>query len=77
MLFIMELVHVFDNGMGIAKDKLISLRKQLQESTESLEHIGLINTNRRLVLTYGGSSAIRLYSHYSLGTCISFSIPID
>lgn len=71
-------IHILDNGLGIMTDKLSFLKKQLSTvAQENEEHIGLLNTNRRLILTYGESSAIRLYSHYGIGTIVSFSIPVE
>lgn len=69
-------IHILDNGAGIPAERLSVLRKQLTESaTENASHIGLLNTNRRLTLTYGESSVIHLYSHHGMGTVLSFSIP--
>lgn len=68
--------HILDNGQGIPNDKLAALRQQLQDVAENPDHLGLLNTNRRLVLTYGKSSSIRLYSRYHVGTIVSFSIPL-
>jgi len=70
-------VHVVDNGQGIPAEKLSSLKKQLQDAEESPEHIGLLNTNKRLILSYGAAATIRLCSKYERGTAISFSIPAD
>ena len=33
--------------------------------------------NRRLILRYGEKSALHIQSHRGMGTCISFSIPMD
>lgn len=73
------LFHILDNGIGIPTDKLTILKNQLQSPDTGLppNHIGLINTNRRLRLSYGEASAIHLYSRYHIGTVISFSIPAE
>lgn len=71
-------IHILDNGAGIPEDKLADLKQQLaSESQETSTHIGLLNTNRRLILAYGESSVIRLYSRYGMGTVITFSIPAE
>lgn len=67
--------HVLDNGAGIPKDKLKELQIKLNSSEENLDHIGLLNINKRLVLTYGEASKIHLYSRHQIGTIVSFSIP--
>lgn len=73
------LFHIVDNGQGIPPDKLADLKNQLQSSDTTLpfNHIGLINTNRRLRLSYGETSCIHLYSRYHVGTVISFSVPAE
>lgn len=71
-------VRILDNGIGIPSDMLADLRQQLtSEDQETSAHIGLLNTNRRLILTYGESSVIRLYSRYGRGTIVAFSIPAE
>jgi len=73
------LFHILDNGLGIPADKLADLKTQPQSPDTGLppNHIGLINTNRRLRLSYGEASTIHLYSRYHTGTVISFSIPAE
>lgn len=66
---------ILDNGTGIEKEKLIKIRKRLEENNETLEHIGLVNTNRRLILTYGKDSSLHIYSRPNKATIISFKIP--
>lgn len=68
-------IHILDNGKGISPEHLQHLRSQLHAATQNDDHIGLLNTNRRLTLTYGQDSAIRLSSHAEVGTIVSFSIP--
>ncbi|NSW91105.1 MAG: histidine kinase [Firmicutes bacterium] len=70
-------VRVTDNGIGIPKPELERLRKGLDELHFDERHIGLQNTNKRLVLSYGPQSSIKIYSKSGLGTVISFFIPIE
>lgn len=69
-------VSVIDNGIGMSRQKLKSLRENLSQDT-SAGRIGLDNVNKRLILNYGDESRLRILSHEGLGTAISFSIPIQ
>ncbi len=69
-------IHISDTGLGIPLERLNELRMLLGKEDEESSHIGLINTNRRLVLTYGVKSHIRLFSRYGHGTLMSFRIPL-
>ncbi len=69
-------VSVIDNGVGMSRLKLKSLRENLSQDT-SAGRIGLDNVNKRLILNYGVESRLRILSHEGLGTAISFSIPIS
>ncbi len=68
-------VRVADNGTGIPKAELEQLRREINELNFDKKHIGLQNTNKRLVLYYGPKSSIKIQSKYRLGTVISFFIP--
>ena len=70
-------IRILDNGTGIHREKLSELNRKLSSDTgKPQEHIGLFNTNRRLILAYGEPSAIRIYSRQGVGTIVSFSIPV-
>ena len=70
-------IHILDNGIGMTGEQLLRLRDRLRGGSEPLNHIGLLNTSRRLVLTSGEASAVRLYSKYGSGTVVSFRIPAE
>ena len=45
--------YVVDNGLGISKDRLVEINSRLKrQNLTQNSHIGLYNTNMRLVLTY-------------------------
>lgn len=71
------LISILDNGNGMPKEKVAELRQRLQLNNEPLEHIGLVNTNRRLLLMYGPQSALRIFSRSNIGTIVSFQIPAE
>lgn len=69
--------YFIDNGLGIPKTKLQEIRRQLrQHDMTHTSHIGLYNTNLRLILTYGEESEIDIKSKEGQGTIVHFSIPL-
>ena len=68
--------HILDTGYGMDREKLLQLRASLDGAEGRPGHIGLRNTNKRLLLNYPGSSGLTIISSRGRGTCISFSIPV-
>lgn len=69
-------ISVIDNGLGIDKQSLKTLRNKLDSDEDHFNHIGLFNNNRRLILTYGDIYRINILSHKGLGTSVQIRIPI-
>ena len=67
--------HILDNGAGISRDRLASIRDSLEAADDQKFHIGVRNTHKRLTLSYPGNTGLSIISHEGRGTCISFSIP--
>ncbi|WP_333650548.1 cache domain-containing sensor histidine kinase [Lacrimispora sp.] len=68
---------IYDTGSGISAHKLAAIRQDLnQVNPVSNENIGLMNTNSRLVLSYGPDSGLHINSRYKDFTVIWFSIPV-
>lgn len=67
-------VSVVDSGVGMDRQTLEKVRRDLE--TEQAERIGLSNVNRRLILTYGEESRLRILSKAGWGTAVSFMIRI-
>ncbi len=67
--------YLIDNGVGIEKDRLKKLRLILDQTDLTTNHIGLTNTNSRLVLYFGPESKIHITSKSGTGTIIHFKIP--
>lgn len=67
-------ISVIDNGIGISQQKLNEIKYQLQRKdlTHTEQHIGLFNTNLRLILTYGPYAALRIQSKEGWGTIVQF-----
>lgn len=69
--------YVVDNGLGISKDRLAKINSRLKrQNLTQNSHIGLYNTNMRLVLTYGPEAAVCVNSKDGQGTVVHFSIPV-
>lgn len=71
------MVAVIDDGIGISKEKLISINKNLNTDKEFSEQIGLYNIDKRLKLTYGEEYGIRIRSKLNIGTVVYSIIPVS
>ncbi|TCL70020.1 two-component system sensor histidine kinase YesM [Hydrogenispora ethanolica] len=69
-------IAVIDNGLGMTGEKLRQIRWNLDSAKYDGPSIGLYNTNKRLLLTYGPASAIRIRSKFHGGTAIDFRVPL-
>lgn len=67
---------IYDTGNGICPEQLDELRKKLAAASQaSASHIGLANTNSRLILSYGPESSLHVNSRAGEFTAVWFSIP--
>jgi two-component system sensor histidine kinase YesM len=69
------LCTVRDYGRGMDPETVNRIRQQLQSSDYYTEHIGLYNTNKRLLLAFGPGSTLRIESQLGYGTEVSFCLP--
>lgn len=68
--------HVFDNGVGMSKEKLAEVIFHLDTPVKDPEHgVGLYNVNNRIHLFYGPEYGITIISKENLGTCVTITIP--
>ena len=69
-------IKIIDNGVGIPSDRLQHLRNSLELSDGIPgEHIGLLNTHKRLVLLYGDEYGIKIRSKEGIGTTVHLMLP--
>jgi two-component system sensor histidine kinase YesM len=68
-------ISVIDNGLGIRRAKLAEIRDYLRGDQKEGNNIGLYNTNKRLLLTYGETAAVHIRSKFEFGTVVYFQIP--
>jgi len=72
-------VVVGDNGCGMSRKRLKEVRESLKQTNGEFpaEHIGLVNINQRLALSYSGVSVLHLYSKEGVGTILYFDVPAN
>lgn len=76
-------IHIWNNGMPIASDRQMWLRKLLQEKTKPMElneqhaSIGLLNVKTRIQLQYGDQYGIDFDSTEELGTRFTITLKPD
>lgn len=68
-------IAIVDNGLGMSREVLQLIRSNLNKEEGYSQHIGLLNTNKRLVLAYGETSRITIRSKEGWGTAIYFKVP--
>lgn len=67
-------ITVEDNGKGISPER-IRLLGVSEIASETGTGMGLLNVNRRLVMTFGEQAALQIQSEQNVGTVVSFRIP--
>lgn len=69
-------ITVKDDGVGIAKDQLDRMLKELEsETADTREHVGTLNTNARIRLYYGKEYGISIESCPEDGTTVTMRLP--
>ena len=68
-------VTVTDTGIGMSKEQIQQNYRNMVDPES--QNIGLANVNRRLVLNYGETAALRIISRQGRGTCFTFRIPLE
>lgn len=70
------LINVFDNGVGVEKEKLERINLNIKESSYK-ESYGLFNINERLMLIYGDGYSFKIRSKKNKFTLVTLKIPIN
>ncbi len=68
-------IVLIDDGIGMQPAKLAEIRNSLTHDSSESEHIGLLNTQKRLQLTFGEDITFQIRSKPNLGTVITLRIP--
>ena len=69
-------ISIIDNGLGIKPERLKEIRTNLMNDHHASDNIGLSNTNKRLILTYGKTAGLHINSKFGFGTVVYFQIPL-
>lgn len=70
------LVTIRDNGAGLSEANLQRIRRRLDRGNTTSEHIGLLNTHRRLRLLYGKSCGVIIESSPAGGVTTKLKIKL-
>jgi sensor histidine kinase YesM len=75
------IIQVFDNGIGIEKEKLDEINQYLDKDKDFRMNkftlrIGLLNVNERIKLNFGNEYGIKLYSTKDSGTMVEVTLPL-
>ncbi len=70
------LIDIFDNGLGMTEEELLSLTDSIQVRKKSTASIGLYNINQRIKLFYGEAYGMEIKSHPNEGTLVSLTLPL-
>jgi two-component system sensor histidine kinase YesM len=70
-------ITVADNGRGIAVGELENIREKLKQGFTPDNHVGLFNTNKRILLTYGERASFSIYSREGIGTIVKLVYPVS
>ncbi len=68
-------IVVEDDGVGMTEERLEELLALIAAGAESAEHVGLVNTARRLSLAYGAKASCAVESWPGRGTKITLLFP--
>jgi len=72
-------ITITDNGCGIAREELANIREKLAGGYTVEAHIGMFNTNKRIMLACGENAGLLISSRLGMGTriCIDYPTNID
>lgn len=69
------IIYIEDNGIGINKDQLNEMQKELQiKNDNNLDKIGINNANKRMAYYYGDKYEIDITSKIRVGTLVKVTI---
>lgn len=69
-------IMIYNNGAGIEEQTLAEIHKMLASKTNSSEHSGLYNVNRRVCLMYGDAYGLDIMSKENEGTVVKIILPV-
>ncbi|MEK5255236.1 sensor histidine kinase [Paenibacillus sp. FSL F4-0125] len=70
------LVTIYDDGIGMSKEKVQQLSENLEEASSPSKNVGLKNVHERIRTVYGKEYGLSISSREHIGTSILLSFPI-
>jgi len=70
------LVTIYDDGIGMSKEKVLLLSEILEQPSSPSKNVGLKNVHERIRTVYGKEYGLSLSSRVHIGTSILLSFPI-
>lgn len=67
-------IKISDNGLGISKEALEDFTTRIKNDETSKDSIGLLNIKKRLQLSYGEDSKLKIYPRNPVGTTVILKI---
>lgn len=72
------IIKVFDNGIGMSKEKLKDVISNLNNPPQNSNHgVGLYNINSRVHLFYGSKYGLNIKSIKDFGTLVTLTVPLQ
>ena len=69
------IITIEDNGKGISKEKLNTLREKIKNEENDTQMVGILNVNQRIKIKYGSDYGLALDSEEGKGTKITIKLP--
>ncbi len=71
------LFEIADDGVGISAERTGEINAAMQEDySQPGDHIGMINVNQRIKLTFGEAYGLTIASELNKGTTVRLILPI-
>lgn len=68
-------IEIYDNGVGIEKEKLEKVIERKEQKNEHFSGIGINNVDSRIKLLYGNDFGIKIKSKVNQGTTVTILLP--
>ena len=68
---------ITDSGVGISRARLAEIRAAIVSNETPSNHIGILNTSKRIALSYLGKGSLKIYSKENVGTSVHVCIPLQ
>lgn len=68
---------IMDDGAGMSEEEVKNLDKRMRNGNIDGEHIGFVNSLKRLRYFYGETADILISADVGMGTCVTIQFPYD